>query len=45
MKGVSDVNFAPDDNITREQIATIMHRYAVYKGYDVFAGENTNFLS
>ncbi|MBQ3124004.1 MAG: S-layer homology domain-containing protein [Clostridia bacterium] len=33
--GYTDNVFAPDANITREQIATIMHRYATYKGYDV----------
>jgi len=30
--GYSDTQFAPDDNITREQIAAIMLRYATYKG-------------
>ncbi len=43
--GYGDGNFGPDDNITREQIAAIMHRYAQYKGYDVSVGENTNILS
>lgn len=38
-------NFGPDDAITREQMATILYRYAKYKGYDVSVGENTNFLS
>ncbi|MBE6951924.1 MAG: hypothetical protein E7452_00005, partial [Ruminococcaceae bacterium] len=37
--------FGPDDSITREQLATIMWRYAKYKGYDVSVGENTNILS
>lgn len=32
--GVGDGKFAPDDNITREQIAAIMLRYAKKKGYD-----------
>ncbi len=45
VNGVSDTLFAPDANITREQIATIMHRYAKYKGYDVSVGESTNILS
>ena len=27
--------FGPEDNITREQMATILYRYAAYKGYDV----------
>lgn len=38
-------DFAPDSNITREQIAVIMHRYAKYKGYDVSVGESTNIHS
>ena len=45
VNGVSETEFAPNDNITREQIAAIMHRYAQYKGYDVSIGENTNILS
>ncbi|MGN0106720.1 MAG: S-layer homology domain-containing protein [Hominilimicola sp.] len=32
VNGVSDEKFAPDDNITREQMAAIMFRYAKYKG-------------
>lgn len=45
VKGISETAFAPEDNITREQIAAIMYRYARYKGYDTSAGENTNILS
>ena len=45
VSGHSETEFAPNDNITREQIATIMHRYAQYKGHDVSVGENTNILS
>ena len=45
VNGVEDDKFAPDAKITREQIAAIMHRYAVYKGYDVSVGESTNILS
>ena len=45
IKGYSETEFAPDANITREQIAAIMHRYAQHKGYDVSVGENTNILS
>ncbi|MBQ7800881.1 MAG: InlB B-repeat-containing protein [Oscillospiraceae bacterium] len=29
--------FCPDDPITREQMATVFHRYVAYKGYDVSA--------
>ena len=35
--GYSDTQFAPDDNITREQMASILYRYASFKGYDVSA--------
>ena len=45
VNGVTENAFAPDDNITREQIAAIMFRYAKYKGYDVSVGESTNILS
>lgn len=37
--------FGPDDSITREQIAAILHRYAQYKRYDASAGADTNILS
>ena len=37
VNGVSETAFAPNQNITREQIAAIMYRYAQYKGYDVTA--------
>ena len=44
VSGVSKDEFAPDDNITREQIATIMYRYAVYKGVEsVTLEENLTF--
>ncbi len=45
VNGVTENTFAPDGNITREQIAAIMFRYAKYKGYDVSVGEDTNILS
>lgn len=35
--GYSDELFGPDDIITREQMATILYRYAQYKGYDTTA--------
>ena len=31
--GVSATKFAPDDNITREQMATLLHRFLTYAGY------------
>ena len=45
VNGITENEFAPDSNITREKIAAVMHRYAKYKGYDVSVGENTNILS
>ena len=37
--------FGPEDNITREQLASILYRYAQAKGYDTSVGEDTNILS
>ena len=34
MKGETTTTFHPEGNITREQIATILYRYAEYKKYD-----------
>lgn len=45
VNGVSSDMFAPDNNITREQMAAIVYRYAAYKKADLSAGENTNILS
>lgn len=45
VKGYGNDTFGPEDDITREQMATILHRYAQYKGYDVSVGEDTNILS
>lgn len=45
VNGYSDTLFMPDEDITREQIATIMYRYVVSKNADVTVGENTNILS
>lgn len=42
--GYGDSTFGPMDNITREQMAAILYRYAQYKGYDVSAkGDLTAF--
>ena len=44
VKGYSDTAFAPNDTVTREQLAVILYRYAQYKGYDVTAkGALTGF--
>ena len=37
--------FGTNDPITREQLATMLWRYAQEQGYDVSIGENTNILS
>ncbi len=33
VNGYADNTFAPDDNVSREQLVTILHRYAQKKGY------------
>ena len=45
VKGYDNGSFGPDDAVTREQMVTILYRFAQYKGYDVSAGEDTNILS
>lgn len=35
--GKTDTTFAPDENVTREQLAAILYRYASLKKYDVTA--------
>lgn len=35
VKGYEDGRFGPEDELTREQFATILYRYAEYKGYVV----------
>lgn len=43
--GVSDTEFAPNADITREQLAVFLYRYALYSGYDTDIGENQNIFS
>ena len=44
VNGYEDGRFGPNDNVTREQIAAILYRYATYKGYDTEnAGSIANF--
>lgn len=45
VNGYGQGRFGPNDSITREQLAAILYRYSVYKGYDVSVGEGTNILS
>lgn len=33
--GYDNGNYGPNDNITREQMASILYRYAGFKGYDI----------
>ncbi len=35
VKGITNTEFAPDDNITREQMAAIIYRYLAFKEHDV----------
>lgn len=35
----------PGTSVTRQQLVTLLYRYAVLMGYDVSVGENTNILS
>ena len=39
VSGYGDGKFGPNDPLTREQLATILCRYAKYKGIDTSAGE------
>ena len=43
--GYGDTAFGPSDPVTREQLASMLYRYAQYKGIDVSVGEDTNILS
>ena len=43
--GYGNGSFGPNDSITREQMVTILWRYAKTKGIDVSVGEDTNILS
>ena len=43
--GYGNGKFGINDNITREQLAVMLCRYAKYKGYDVSVGKDTNILS
>jgi hypothetical protein len=43
--GYGDGTYGVGDDVTREQLAAILWRYAKWKGYDVSVGEDTNILS
>ena len=40
VNGVDNNRFAPHDNVTREQLAAMMYRYAVSRGFDVRVPSN-----
>ena len=42
VNGYLDNSFAPDESITREQLAVILYRYAQYKGYDLTVEGNAD---
>ena len=44
-KGYGEGYFGPSDSVTREQLVSILWRYAQYKGIGVSVGEDTNILS
>ena len=43
--GAETGTFGPEDPVTREQLVTILYRYAKTKGVTVSVGEDTNILS
>ena len=45
VEGYGDDRFGPSDRVTREQLVTIMWRYAKHKSIDVSAGEDTSILT
>ena len=45
VKGYDDGGYGPEDGITREQLATILYRYAGFTGMDVSAGADLGEFS
>ena len=43
VKGVTDKTFAPDENITREQLAVILYRYALFNGIEIYNVKEISF--
>lgn len=43
--GTSDTTYSPEEGLTREQLVTLLYRYAKAIELDVSVGENTNILS
>jgi lysophospholipase L1-like esterase len=44
VNGYGNGKFGPEEALTREQLASVLYRYAQYKGYDVALGEDTDLL-
>ena len=42
VNGTSDTTFSPNANVTREQMAAILYRYAQYKKYNTAASASLN---
>lgn len=40
VKGISETSFAPEQNVTREQMAAFLYRYATYAGLDTSIDQN-----
>ena len=45
VNGMTTTTFAPNTAVTREQLATMLYRYAQYRHYNTSVGANTNILS
>ncbi len=45
VSGVGDDLFAPENDVTREQLSVMLYNYTKYKGSDVSIGEDSNILS
>lgn len=41
--GISENEFAPDIDITREELSTMLYRFAGYEKYDLTAADENNF--
>ena len=45
INGINETEFAPNADVTREQMAVVLYRYAQYKEQATAIGEDTNILS
>lgn len=45
VNGISETEFAPDNTITREQMATIIYRYMEFKGIDTSVDEKVDITA